>query len=236
MAADLERTLIAARYSSRELSKLLHDLYLPSDDPVVVVEDEPEAKTMRGRPRPSSGDPGRPDAHDPRVRSRSSTAPHGRAARRGGAPAADALARARAKVVVIALAVGRGGRGHRPRVKRLVPGGDVAGEAAAAAGVPITDNQPQARAAARAGGARQAAKKRPPAKPPSRARAATNPAGDAAGDAGGRIGHAAGARATQPLRFPRDAVARASIFASAASSSASSARDLVDHLERRADR
>jgi eukaryotic-like serine/threonine-protein kinase len=38
MAADLERTLIAARYSSRELSKMLHDLYLSTDEPVVVVE------------------------------------------------------------------------------------------------------------------------------------------------------------------------------------------------------
>jgi serine/threonine protein kinase len=38
MAADLERTLIAARYSSRELSKLLTELYLSTDEPVVVVE------------------------------------------------------------------------------------------------------------------------------------------------------------------------------------------------------
>ena len=38
MASDLERTLIAARYSSRELSKLLHGLFLPDEDPVVVVD------------------------------------------------------------------------------------------------------------------------------------------------------------------------------------------------------
>ena len=38
MAADLERTLIAARYSSRELAKMLHELYLSTDEPVVVVE------------------------------------------------------------------------------------------------------------------------------------------------------------------------------------------------------
>jgi serine/threonine-protein kinase len=38
MASDLERTLIAARYSSRELSKLLHGLFLPDEDPLVVVE------------------------------------------------------------------------------------------------------------------------------------------------------------------------------------------------------
>ncbi len=40
MASDLERTLIAARYSSRELSKLLHGLFLPDEDPVVVVDTE----------------------------------------------------------------------------------------------------------------------------------------------------------------------------------------------------
>jgi serine/threonine protein kinase len=38
MAADLERTLIAARYSSRELSKLLHEMYLAGDAPLVVVD------------------------------------------------------------------------------------------------------------------------------------------------------------------------------------------------------
>jgi serine/threonine-protein kinase len=38
MASDLERTLIAARYSSRELSKMLHELYLTEEDPVVVVD------------------------------------------------------------------------------------------------------------------------------------------------------------------------------------------------------
>ena len=41
MASDLERTLIAARYSSRELSKLLHGLFLPDEDPVVVVDTDP---------------------------------------------------------------------------------------------------------------------------------------------------------------------------------------------------
>ena len=38
MAADLERTLIAARYASRELSKLLRDLYMAGDEPLVVVD------------------------------------------------------------------------------------------------------------------------------------------------------------------------------------------------------
>jgi serine/threonine protein kinase len=38
MAADLERTLIAARYSSRDLPKMLRDLYQSGDEPLVVVE------------------------------------------------------------------------------------------------------------------------------------------------------------------------------------------------------
>jgi serine/threonine protein kinase len=38
MAADLERTLIAARHSSRELSKLLRDLYMAGDEPIVVID------------------------------------------------------------------------------------------------------------------------------------------------------------------------------------------------------
>jgi serine/threonine protein kinase len=38
MAADLERVLIAARYASRDLPKLLHDLYMAGDDPLVVVD------------------------------------------------------------------------------------------------------------------------------------------------------------------------------------------------------
>ncbi len=46
MGADLERTLIAARFSSRELSKLLHDLFMPSEAPIVVVDTEEEAKTL----------------------------------------------------------------------------------------------------------------------------------------------------------------------------------------------
>jgi serine/threonine protein kinase len=45
MAADLERVLIAARYSSRELSKLLRDIYTANDEPVVVIDaaDEKDA-------------------------------------------------------------------------------------------------------------------------------------------------------------------------------------------------
>ena len=45
MAADLERVLIASRHSSRELSKMLHDLYMAGDDPLVVIDasDEKDA-------------------------------------------------------------------------------------------------------------------------------------------------------------------------------------------------
>jgi serine/threonine protein kinase len=57
MASDLERTLIAARYSSRELSKLLHGLFLPDEDPVVVVDtDDHRTVAMTGTtPSGSSG-------------------------------------------------------------------------------------------------------------------------------------------------------------------------------------
>jgi serine/threonine-protein kinase len=47
MAGDLERTLIGARYSSRDLSKLLHGLFLPAEEPLVLVDGQPvtRAKT-----------------------------------------------------------------------------------------------------------------------------------------------------------------------------------------------
>jgi serine/threonine protein kinase len=41
MAADLERTLIAARYSSRDLSRMLHGLFLPAEEPLVLVDGQP---------------------------------------------------------------------------------------------------------------------------------------------------------------------------------------------------
>jgi serine/threonine protein kinase len=46
MAADLERTLIAARYSSRELSKLLRELYLGGDDPLVVIDASDDGENL----------------------------------------------------------------------------------------------------------------------------------------------------------------------------------------------
>jgi serine/threonine protein kinase len=61
MAAEIERTLIAARYSSRELSKMLHALYLAGDDPLIVTDasDEKDALertiaiTSTGTPPPA---------------------------------------------------------------------------------------------------------------------------------------------------------------------------------------
>jgi serine/threonine protein kinase len=52
MAADLERTLIAARHSSRDLSKLLHGLFRPSGDPLVVVDDTPPPREPAAAPEP----------------------------------------------------------------------------------------------------------------------------------------------------------------------------------------
>jgi serine/threonine-protein kinase len=59
MASDLERTLIAARYSSRELSKLLHGLFLPDEDPLVVVDtDDHRTVAMTGTGSGGSGQTG----------------------------------------------------------------------------------------------------------------------------------------------------------------------------------
>jgi serine/threonine protein kinase len=59
MAADLERTLIAARYSSRDLSKVLHGLFPAAGEPLVVVDDTPpereplaETPAVPGPPSP----------------------------------------------------------------------------------------------------------------------------------------------------------------------------------------
>jgi serine/threonine-protein kinase len=52
MANDLERTLIAARTSSRELAKLLHGLYrTPEDTPIIIDEEHP---TTIEPPRPAA--------------------------------------------------------------------------------------------------------------------------------------------------------------------------------------
>jgi serine/threonine protein kinase len=115
MAADLERTLIAARYSSRELSKLLHDLYLPSDDPEVVVEDEPEGKTIAATASKSATPPepthttSRSAEESPRLTG---------ALRAEGARLQRARWHGRAKVAAIAIAVGGAVGGVGLAVKR----------------------------------------------------------------------------------------------------------------------
>ena len=117
MAADLERTLIAARYSSRELSKLLHELYLPSDDPEVIVEDEPEGKTMAATASKSATPPepthttGRSAEESPRLTG---------ALRAEGARLQRARWRGRAKVAAIAIAIGGSVGGVGLAVKRYV--------------------------------------------------------------------------------------------------------------------
>jgi serine/threonine-protein kinase len=117
MAADLERTLIAARYSSRELSKLLHDLYMPSDDPEVVVEDEPEGKTVAvtatksATPAEQTHTTGRSEQESPRL--------HG-ALRAEGARLHRARWRGRAKVAAIAVAIGGSVGGVGLAIKRYV--------------------------------------------------------------------------------------------------------------------
>jgi serine/threonine-protein kinase len=51
MASDLERTMIAARHSSRDLAKLLRGIFMPGDeDPLVVVE----APAAPAEPRPTA--------------------------------------------------------------------------------------------------------------------------------------------------------------------------------------
>ena len=136
MAAEFERTLIAARYSSRELSKLLHALYLAGDDPLIVVDasDEkdalegPSPSRRRGRCRRPSRPARRADTPDsPGSRQgRDADADGHRGARRALAPGTEAVDRA---------AEGHGhraGRGRRAR-RRLVRGQEVLARSAAAA-------------------------------------------------------------------------------------------------------
>src|SRR5450432_470143 len=87
MASDLERTLIAARYSSRELSKLLHGLFLPDEDPLVVVEtDDHGTVAMTGTaPGTTPGSTSSGGSGQTATSSGSRTAP-GSAARMTGSP------------------------------------------------------------------------------------------------------------------------------------------------------
>jgi len=129
MAADLERTLIAARYSSRELSKLLHDLYMPSDDPVVVVEEDPEHRTATATgmstgtatgSRPGSGPtPERTTASSWRAERESQVM--GDALRAERARLQRTRWKGRAKIAAIALAIGAIAGGIALVVKRYAP-------------------------------------------------------------------------------------------------------------------
>ena len=96
MAADLERTLIAARYSSRELSKLLRDLYMAGDEPLVVVDAGDDKENLEQTIAITSTEtlPPTEQTHSRPPQGRDPD-PDGRRAARGAlAPAVDALARA----------------------------------------------------------------------------------------------------------------------------------------------
>jgi eukaryotic-like serine/threonine-protein kinase len=129
MAADLERTLIAARYSSRELSKLLQDLYMPSDDPVVVVEEDPDHRTATATgmsagtatgSRPGSGStPERTTASSWRAERESQVM--GDALRAERARLQRTRWKGRAKIAAIAIAIGALAGGIALVVKRYAP-------------------------------------------------------------------------------------------------------------------
>jgi eukaryotic-like serine/threonine-protein kinase len=143
MAADLERTLIAARYSSRELSKLLHDLYLPSDDPVVVVEEDPEHSTAAATGTATGTRPGSGPTHTERTTASSWRAEHATQAMGGALRAERARLqrtrwKARAKVAVIAVALGAAAGGIALMAKRYVP---IAVQVLKPPPPPVTPNQ-----------------------------------------------------------------------------------------------
>src|SRR5205823_12568354 len=84
MAGDLERTLIAARYSSRELSKLLHGLFLPDEDPLVVVDsDDHKTMAMTGTGSGGSGQTGTSNSSGSRTSNSSGSRTPGSATRTG---------------------------------------------------------------------------------------------------------------------------------------------------------
>jgi serine/threonine-protein kinase len=134
MAADLERTLIAARYSSRELSKLLQDLYMPSDDPVVVVEEDPEHHTHTATATGIGTGPGTVSrsgtpagaAQGDRTTANSWRAEHESAAIGGALRAERARLqrtrwKGRAKIAALAVAVGAAAGGIALLAKRWAP-------------------------------------------------------------------------------------------------------------------
>jgi serine/threonine-protein kinase len=147
MAADLERTLIAARYSSRELSKLLHELYVPNEDPVVVVEEE-EAKTTIATTTTTTTGAGSGSGSGSAVPERTSAgrrAEHDSSRLEGALRAERARLqrtrwRGRAKIAFIALAVGAVAGGLALGVKRLLP---IVKDVMKPAPPPVTANQTQ---------------------------------------------------------------------------------------------
>ena len=144
MAADLERTLIAARYASRELSKLLRDLYMAGDEPLVVVDagDDKENLEQTIAITSTATLPPIEQTHAVRHKEETQIADGRRVARRALAPAVDALARADQ---------GHGrGAGHRRgrrrhRVRRQEIRAEPADAVDAVAAADAGDDKPDAR-------------------------------------------------------------------------------------------
>ena len=133
MAADLERTLIAARYSSRELSKMLRDLYMAGDEPLVVIDAGDDKENLEQTIAITSTEtlPPIEQTHTVRHKEETQVADGRRAARRAVAPAVDALARA-GQGHVRGAGHRRGRRRHRLRRQEIRPGpGDAVGAVAA---------------------------------------------------------------------------------------------------------
>ena len=156
MAAEFERTMIAARHSSRDLAKLLRGLFLRGEEPLVVVD--------------ASAEPG-PRWSGPRLDVVGALVDARRHARRTDTPAADSRARKRRRRGSTARCApssrasnGSGGRGgSRPVVVAASrPSRLGAGLAYAA-----KKYLPEPAAAAAAGGRRRSCenRRRPPAPP-----------------------------------------------------------------------
>jgi serine/threonine-protein kinase len=143
MAADLERVLIAARYSSRDLPKLLHDLYLAGDDPLVVVDAADEKEGLDRTIAITSTTTMAPTEHTQTVRHKEETQIRMTNVVRAERSRLERMRWvARAKVVVIALvaAVGIGalafaGKRYLPELLRRPP------PEPPAAATPVMENQ-----------------------------------------------------------------------------------------------
>jgi eukaryotic-like serine/threonine-protein kinase len=73
MAADLERTLIAARYSSRDLPNLLREMYLAGDDPLVIVDSTDDKDSLERTVAITSTETMPPTEHTRTVRHKEGT-------------------------------------------------------------------------------------------------------------------------------------------------------------------